>query len=100
MVCRDVTVDAELVEQRFLYHGPLAHHRQVLPMPGTLLNQNCTPTATPTFSTVSAVDGTDAMRPLWPNDARLLRYGSTRANLTSLFAASGGGATAPDDSAL
>jgi hypothetical protein len=35
VVGRDVTIDAELVEQRFLHHGPLAHHHFVLPTPGT-----------------------------------------------------------------
>lgn len=30
-----MTFDTELVEQRFLHHRPLAHHRPVLPIPGT-----------------------------------------------------------------
>ncbi|MBY3349063.1 hypothetical protein [Rhizobium laguerreae] len=31
-----MTLDAELVKQRFLHHRPLVHHRPVLPMSGRI----------------------------------------------------------------
>ena len=34
VVGRNVTLQAELVEQRLLHHRPLAHHRHVLPFHG------------------------------------------------------------------
>lgn len=53
MINRDVTLQAELVEQRPLRHLPLAHHRAAL-QPRARLNQDFNTSATPTFSTVSA----------------------------------------------
>jgi hypothetical protein len=53
LVGRDVTIDAELVEQRFLHHGPLAHHHFVLPTPGTTESELHTD-SNADFSTVSA----------------------------------------------
>ena len=53
MISWDVSLQAELVEQRFLRHPPFAHHPDAPPSRGQL-NQDFTPAATPTFSTESA----------------------------------------------
>jgi hypothetical protein len=55
MVGWNVTLDAELVEQCFLHHRPLAHHHRILLHSGEL-NQDFRAPATPPFSTESVTN--------------------------------------------
>lgn len=52
MLCRDVPLQAELVEKRLLRHPPLTHH-QSAPAVTRMLNQISAITSMPTFSTAS-----------------------------------------------
>lgn len=61
MIGRNVTLDAELIEQRLLHHRPLAHHRRILRQSGGV-NQDFEPPATPTFSTQSTQSGRSVIK--------------------------------------
>jgi hypothetical protein len=63
MIGWDVTLQAELVKQSFLHHSPFAHHPPVLQL-RERLNQDFTPTATPTFSTKSFKSGDIKRNPI------------------------------------
>ncbi|WP_208661871.1 hypothetical protein, partial [Rhizobium fabae] len=52
-----------LVKQRFLHHCPLAHHRTVLPMPGTTESELHTDSNTDFFNGIGRLRTTISLAP-------------------------------------